>query len=664
MSLWTDRILDELPSDLAKLWIIADPDDVLLDERILPELRARGFELVPFEDPISVRADYEARWRQAWDSGEAGPAKALLLHLKSAETDDLPWDYLRQARMVRLSLANLFPLLSYGVIRRLDVRYRDALFDAHARHAVQCLGDSATKDFILTHIFHLGPHLIAEPKDLWRELLRLHYRNTALPTLLADHVQSILALKAPFEGLPVGELFSSKDTCLKLLQAAWDRFLVTKGIVGSRIADVQAPAHAARIEIPFEHPDIRTQIDSMFLDGTLHPQLVQSVPPNLPEWLAIGVVQDPAALRNLVKDGLQQLLDAMPSDDGSHRDWAAFAKSQAEILNRFHALDPDRAKSLDDTLRHVQRLSDERLVSWVNKHYSDLPSLPVASGPVMLHQIPRFLAMRRANGEEKVALLVFDGLALDQWVTVREHVTRAAPEIAFAEGTSFAWLPTLTAVSRQALFSGLKPREFADTINGTGAEAALWTGFWQDQGLRSSEILYRKGIRRTNQLDELAASLSNPAVRVAGIVVDTVDELVHGAVLGKCGIASQIGNWCKSGFVEQLFQLLFDRGFHVYLTSDHGNVEAIGAGRPNQGVIAESRGERVRVYGTNLLRTQSKQQIPESIELPTPALPLDFLPLFAGERTAFVNKGEELVAHGGISVEELIVPFVKVSSSN
>jgi hypothetical protein len=43
-------------------------------------------------------------------------------------------------------------------------------------------------------------------------------------------------------------------------------------------------------------------------------------------------------------------------------------------------------------------------------------------------------------------------------------------------------------------------------------------------------------------------------------------------------------------------------------------------------------------------------------------LPPDFLPLFAGERTAFANKGEPLVAHGGFSVEELIVPFVKVSS--
>ena len=50
MSLWTERILGEFPPDLARFWIAADPDDVLLDEHILSELRSRGFEVLPFED--------------------------------------------------------------------------------------------------------------------------------------------------------------------------------------------------------------------------------------------------------------------------------------------------------------------------------------------------------------------------------------------------------------------------------------------------------------------------------------------------------------------------------------------------------------------------------------------------------------------------------------
>ncbi|NCC41337.1 MAG: hypothetical protein EOM21_18300 [Gammaproteobacteria bacterium] len=44
-------------------------------------------------------------------------------------------------------------------------------------------------------------------------------------------------------------------------------------------------------------------------------------------------------------------------------------------------------------------------------------------------------------------------------------------------------------------------------------------------------------------------------------MVDTIDEIVHGAVLGKREIVSQIDSWCAFGFVEQLLAPLLDRGF-------------------------------------------------------------------------------------------------------
>ena len=308
----------------------------------------------------------------------------------------------------------------------------------------------------------------------------------------------------------------------------------------------------------------------------------------------------------------------------------------------------------------LQSTADERLREWVSKHYTDLPSLPVVKGPVMVHHIPRFLSMRRSAGETKIALLVFDGLAVDQWIQIRESLMKQSQMLSFDESVCFAWLPTLTSVSRQALFSGLKPREFADSIETTTQEQTLWLRFWQDQGLRVNEVLYRKGIKRTGQLDDLDAALANPSIKVAGIVVDTVDEIVHGAVLGKRGIANQIASWCESGFVDRLFALLLDKGFHVYLTADHGNVDAVGQGRPNQGVAPELRGERVRTYRSETLVAESAATNVNTYRMDTVGLPANFMLLFAGGRTAFVPKGEQVVVHGGISVEELIVPFVKV----
>jgi hypothetical protein len=135
---------------------------------------------------------------------------------------------------------------------------------------------------------------------------------------------------------------------------------------------------------------------------------------------------------------------------------------------------------------------------------------------------------------------------------------------------------------------------------------------------------------------------------------------VHGAVLGKRGIAAQIESWCESGFVDQLFSLLLEKGFHVYLTADHGNVEAVGQGRPNQGVAPELRGERVRTYRSETLASESAAANPNTYRLDVAGLPTDFKPLFSGARSAFMHVGEPAVVHGGISIEELLVPFVRV----
>jgi hypothetical protein len=660
MSPWIDRILKEFPADLSRLWIAADPDDVLLDEQLLSGLRERGFEVLPFEDSVVFRAEYEERYRSAWDSGEVAPAKALVLHLRGTDINNLPWDYLKLARSVSLSLANLFPRLSYPVIRQIGAEHHEALFAAQAKHASQALGESATKEFVLTHIFKISPHLISRPEDLWHVLLKLHYRESGLPLVLADHVAHVLFDHAAFKGLPISELFASKSTLLRVVQDAWYRYLSRLGLTGTRTGEFTPEDFSAKVDVPFEHPDVRVMVDSMFLDGLLHPLAVQGSAVNIPEWAKVGIVQDPLALRNLVADGIKGILQSLPTLESSHRDWANISRRFAEVLARFHALDTVRAEGLKAAIAELQEAIDARLRNWVSKHYADLPSLPVVKGPVMVHHVPRFLSLQRGLGEAKIALLVFDGLAVDQWVQIREAMAKRAPTLGFEENTCFAWLPTLTSVSRQAIFSGLKPREFAETIESTSSEPNQWSRFWQDQGLRANEVMYRKGIKRRDQLTELGTDLSAPSIKVAGIVVDMVDEIVHGAMLGKRGIATQIEGWCESGFVDQLFSLLLDKDFHVYLTADHGNVEAVGQGRPNQGLAPEIRGERVRTYRSETLATESAAANSNTYRIDLTGLPANFMPLFAAGRTAFMQQGEPAVVHGGISIEELIVPFVKV----
>lgn len=658
MTSWSERILQAFPEDISPFWIARDPDNLLLDEQILQVLRDRGFEVLPFYDPIAFRVEYEERYRAAWDNGSMGSCKALVLQFSGTDMSILPWDYLQQARQVDLSLGDLMPKLNASVIRQIDSTDLDRLFSAHNTYATQVLGESMTKEFLLTHLFEVNPYLMRKPEIFWREAFGLLYRGVVLPPVLAQYVAKILT-DSVLGSLPVEGLLSSNGAMARAVQAAWGRFLEERGVEFEH-PDLGSGSQATTvIDIPFDHADIRVIVDTLFLEGALQPVNARTVPATLPDWIRLGAIQSPTSLHDLVEGGIRSVAAKLPAQEATHRDWTDAAKRLAETIYRFHELPSKDAAALRPSMRALQLDADTRLREWVQKRFQDLPSLPVAKAPVMVHHIPRYLSMRRNAGEEKIALLVFDGMALDQWVQIREYLSARAPELTTEESGCFAWLPSLTSVSRQALFSGLRPREFQASIETTGQEPSLWNRFWMENGLRAAEVCYRKAIKQTEQLSDLEAAISSPSIKVAGIVVDMIDELVHGAKLGKRGLSGQIREWCETGFVEKLLNLLIRRGFQVYVTADHGNVDADGIGRLNQGVISEVKGERVRTYRNETLAGSVPADI-DAFAFGGPGLPPDFLPLYASGRGAFVPIGQQVVAHGGMSVEELIVPFVKI----
>lgn len=667
MSLWTERILSHFTADLTRLWVACDPDDVLLDEKLLTELRARGFELMLYEDPFAFRAEYEERYRAAWDRGEEGPAPSLVLHLRSADPNELPWDIVHHGRVVRLGIAELLPRLAYSAAKQVEPEHIGDLFHAHQTELQSARSENESKDFILEHVYQLTPRSIRNQVDFWRELLRLHFANRSLPPQFALHAAGIIQTRGLFADLPVATWLASKSALLRVVQGAWYRYLATQGLDGTRTGESPAPRYVAKLEIPFAHSDVQALVDAMFFDGSLHPLAVHSVPAGMPSWINAGIVRDPAASQALVLKGIDGLIETTPTADSSHKDWSEFAKRYGEILARIHGLPGTEGSEhlpvIRQRIKTLQAQSDELLQAWVAaKHYADMILQPVTKAPVMVHHIPRFLHHRRSAGETKVALLVFDGLAFDQWVQIRERLIATTKRFAFDEGTAFAWLPTVTSVSRQALFSGLKPREFDNSIDRTDKEESLWKTFWQNEGVNPNDVMYRRALRHTHQLDALEAALSDRCPKVVGLVIDEVDDRLH-KERSKKDVAMWIGNWLSTGFVDRLFSLLLDNGYHIYLTADHGNVESTGVGRPNQGVIAETRGERVRVYRSAPLLADAAASYPTTVSLDIAGLPANFLPLFAGARTAFVTEGDQVVVHGGVSVEELIVPFVKVSYS-
>jgi hypothetical protein len=99
----------------------------------------------------------------------------------------------------------------------------------------------------------------------------------------------------------------------------------------------------------------------------------------------------------------------------------------------------------------------------------------------MLHQVPRYLAHRAtaSGGDGKLAVLVIDGLAMDQWAVLRQQMRNGRSWLAEESGI-FAWIPTLTSVSRQSIFAGDPPFFFSGSIDTTRKEEQHWKRFWEE----------------------------------------------------------------------------------------------------------------------------------------------------------------------------------------
>ncbi|KUJ95667.1 MAG: PglZ domain protein, partial [Desulfonauticus sp. 38_4375] len=412
--------------------------------------------------------------------------------------------------------------------------------------------------------------------------------------------------------------------------------------------------------LPFDHHDVRIYIDNLFLEGLLQPVPHEQSQALAKTWVAYGIKVSPVENRRRRMEGLLDSIEkTIPTVEARHGEWLHFAYRWAELVAL--ELEPDTTlpEGYRERLEALRSRIDSALTGWVVKRYASLINLPPAP-PVMLHHIPRFLA--RSLGDDrrsKIAFLLVDGLALDQWIALREVLGELDSKLRFRETAVFAWIPTITSVSRQAAFAGKPPIYFPTSIHTTDKEPGLWRQFWVDQGLNANEVAYAKGLGE-GDLDKVSELLSRPRLRVVGLVIDKVDRIMHGMELGAAGMHNQVRQWARQGFMRDLFGLLHDRGFQVYLASDHGNIEAKGAGRPAEGAVADLRGERVRVYSDPRLRAQIKERFPESLEWPPIGIPEDYLPLLAPNRSAFVQKDEIVVSHGGISIEEVIVPFIQI----
>jgi hypothetical protein len=658
MSSWRDAILNDFVPNVSKLTLVADPDCLLTEEKLALELRGRGFDLIEFSDPVEFRYAYESKYRSIWDRGEHTDL-VVVLRLQDAELESLPYDLLQAGRKLSFNLGDLFPNLSYPVIEKLDRSLLDSLFEAQRKSPPDRMGDNATKDFILRHVFGIAAELIGGKVELLRALLRLHYGKLQIPLMLAERLIQVLKGHDGFKAWPLSEIVPDDEAFFAFLQERWPLFLSRLGSAHQVRED--SPEYGLKYpgpdRLPFDHQDIKVYIDNLFLEGKLTPVEAKGIEVDAGSWVRSGIATSGVDDDELRISRLFGLVEKeLPTAEARYSDWTAFALKWAELSSLVHC---GNSTEYQTRLREIGDALNTIFAAWLADHYSSLINLP-PTNPAMLHHVPRRLARDiEDSGSSPAALIVVDGLALDQWVTIRQLLQKQDANLVMRESATFAWIPTLTSVSRQSIFSGKPPLYFPSSINSTNSEEKLWKQFWEGHGLSRLDVAYQRGLGDGDAAGVLESAIHPGKTKVVGLVVDKVDKIMHGMQLGSAGMHNQIKQWCQGGFLAALVDQLLEYGYEVWLTADHGNIQCDGKGRPSEGVIAETRGERVRVYPTPELRAQVAGAFPFAHEWQPVGLPADYFPLVAGGCDAFVNPGDAIVGHGGVAIEEVIVPLVK-----
>lgn len=666
---WRDEVLQYFSSEIAavtRVTVVADPDGLLLDDTVGTTLAQQGFDVFPYRDPVEFRFYYETRHRNRWDTGQIS---SVVVSLPSGR-DGLgrtPFDVLSQAetsaRVFDVGLAAVFPNLASNVLSELDVADLDAVWAVSRTMGKESLGSNQTRDLALRSVFKLSAEMVSSETDLVVQLLRLHHAKRVIPRTFAERFASALQRDGRFARWPIADLCSSPDEFFRLLQDRWERHL--------QKLDPRVPVRSVRPagpdDVDFASPEVAAILDDLFIEGRLV-EVEVSDPGLFRKRGDVVGIRDPLTLPSsaAVRKLLEAVRAQVPEPGVPPTVWTRFAQRWAELVGVADGLATTEWASVRSDIVSVQDTVDARLRDWLVERFAALINRSFLPVPTVVHQIPHLMAHRRRHGD-KVALVVVDGMSLSQWAEIKRALGTAWTDgMTVEESAIFAWIPTVTSVSRQAILSGQPPMFFESTIHTTSAEEKLWKTFWEERGWRRDRIGYIKhkdGEHESSLSDRVWEAVDSGQTECIAVIVNSIDRLVHGVGPEGNVLAAAVRQWGQNGHVGALLRGLLSRGFEIAVCSDHGNVESVGVGRPDVGSVPEDQGQRAITFPNVATLEAARKKVPGSQPWPGPGLPSSAHVLMPPGRGTFSTAGATVRTHGGTSIEEVFVPLVRVSRS-
>lgn len=346
-------------------------------------------------------------------------------------------------------------------------------------------------------------------------------------------------------------------------------------------------------------------------------------------------------IRNIVKGGpnVKEYVDCLCNElertagaAKNYRDWFAVARLKASI----HVLAEQYGLTVD-----IEKTC-RPFIDFILKDFGKLSSEMAEDTPVLVSRAMDYMHDR----SKKFVIIVMDGMSEFDW----RILSRSFKGIKYDHAQAMAMIPTVTSVSRQCLLSNKFPRELEDPWS-QSKEKKEFIECARSMGFSDAQIGYERGYDAD----------FGAAVSCAVIIINDVDDMVHGQLQGRAGMYNNITLLTKQGKLTGTVRRMLKAGFDVYISADHGNTPCIGMGKlMKSGVETETKSHRMVVLKDFADKDAILEKYPGLIEYPKYYLNKQFDYLICGLGGSFDAKGEEVMNHGGITIDEVIVPFIKI----
>jgi DNA-binding response OmpR family regulator len=368
----------------------------------------------------------------------------------------------------------------------------------------------------------------------------------------------------------------------------------------------------------------------------------------------------------------------------AERDWIDL---YIKLTNWEMELDAHPELGFRQTLQDQRRECNAEFGKYIERNYHRW--ITQASHPIMLSSdIVERCVIPELNDSTSVFFFVIDCLRLDQWILMEELL---AEYYTFEKDYYFSILPTATPYARNAIFSGYFPIDLEKQF------PELWQSGDDDENSRNryehqllDKLLERKRIHLKPEskyvkiLDaEFGRQFENNILsyipsRLTAIVVNFIDMLAHGRsdspllkeiAPDESAYRSLTRSWFQhSSLFGMLKTLAAHKNVKIILTTDHGSIRCM---RGSKVIGDREASVNLRYkFGRNL-KVDEKHAIfiknPTDYKLPRGSVTTnyvmakeDYYFVYPTDYHKYVSQYRDSFQHGGISMEEMILPIVKL----